>query len=109
MLPRTDSTTSQSVPSVCCSNSHLKGHGIRSLGWLVIDAGLFAAVSLPDLVARIPSISPAHHLSLLAGAAIAGLWLTGVSEGRVRTVAFAYAEPLMAACDGLSALKQTTV
>ena len=79
-----------------------------AIGWLVIDAGLFAAASLPDLAARISSISPAHRLSLLACAAIAGLWLTGVSEGRVRTAAFAYAERLMAACDGLSALKQTT-
>ncbi len=78
-----------------------------AIGWLAIDAGLFAAVSLPDLAARIPLMSPAHRLSLFACAAIAGLWLTGVSEGRVRTAAFAYAERLVAACDGLGALKQS--
>jgi len=91
--------------------------GMRSVGlssaclaicWLALDAGLFAVATPYDLAARLSSVSPGYRVSLLVCLALAGMWLIGASEARVRTAAFAYAERLLAACDGLAAIKQTT-
>ena len=69
---------------------------------IVSDVGLFLAVSPDDLVQRLMSATLAQIVALGLCASMLMAWWLGVSERRVRSAAFAYAERLVAACESLS-------
>jgi hypothetical protein len=69
---------------------------------LGVDGGWQWPATWAGLAEQFPAVSSAHRVGLLACLGSAVVWTFGVSEARVRTAAFAYAERLVATCEVLA-------
>lgn len=76
-------------------------------GWIVIDGASLLSAEPGAIVDQLRMLPPAHRIVLVACMGLAGLWIWGVSAGRVKVAAFAYAERLVSACEALGPTGQS--
>jgi hypothetical protein len=69
--------------------------------WLVIDGTSLLSANSGAIIDQLRLLPAAHRIALGACAALAALWIWGVSAARVKIAAFAYAERLVSACEAL--------
>ena len=70
-------------------------------GWIVLDGASLLSAEPGAIVDQLRLLPLAHRIALVACMLLAALWSWGVSAGRVKVAAFAYAERLVSACEAL--------
>lgn len=79
------------------------GIALIALLWALAASGIARAIDLSASLDRI--LAPAYLISIAGSVLLLLMWLAGTTNERVRIVAFAYAERLLAACETIDDAK----
>ncbi len=74
---------------------------IASLVWALAESGVAISGAISSTPGRLETMSPSQAVSLAGTALLTLMWFAGATQARVKIVAFAYAERLLAACESI--------